>query len=155
MCSNSASKLGRGRSSGGDKVAAQPTCIWALGLSTARNDASSADSRWGGMGGLLPLVSVRRPFCPAASSADDPTHPRADHHPSLQNFQISPARGGSLAAADAALAPDAREERDLKQAHGGDSGIERYRRYGGQLADGGTGGRTCPPRGYQADAPET
>src|SRR3954451_5526534 len=35
-----------------------------------------------------------------------------------------------------------------------DSGIQRNPRYGGEQAYAGTGGRTCPPHGYQAEAPE-
>ena len=42
-------EVGRGPSAGGVNVAAHPTCMCALGPSTARNDASSADSRSGGI----------------------------------------------------------------------------------------------------------
>src|SRR6187200_1525986 len=79
MWANSDSKLGRGRSSGGESVAAQPTCMWALGLSTARNDASSAESRCGGIGGNLPR-----------DLGIDPSGDPADARGSLQNFQMSP-----------------------------------------------------------------
>src|SRR5215207_9242411 len=62
MCANSSSKRGRDPFAGGANVAAQPTCMCALGLSTARNDASRADSRWGGMAGLL--LQWFRPWSP-------------------------------------------------------------------------------------------
>ena len=45
MCSRSCSKLGLTPSPGGSKTAAQPTCMWAVGVSTARNEASSDDRR--------------------------------------------------------------------------------------------------------------
>ena len=50
------------------------------------------------------------------------------------------------ATADAALALDAADEGDLKQAHGRDSGIQRNPRYGGLQAYAGTGNRTRRPR---------
>ena len=49
---------GAGRPRAASNVAAHPTCMCALGPSTARNDASSAESRSGGMG------SPRRWFRP-------------------------------------------------------------------------------------------
>src|SRR6478672_6789725 len=45
MWSRSCEKRGRDPSSGAENRAAQPTCMWAVGVSTARNDASSADRR--------------------------------------------------------------------------------------------------------------
>jgi hypothetical protein len=57
-----------------------------------------------------------------------------------------------LARADAALALDAGDEGDLKQAHGRDSDIQRNPRYGGEQAYAGTGNRTR--RHHQAEAPE-
>src|SRR5215212_7503756 len=45
MWSSRSSKPGRGVASGGVKVAAQPTCMWAVALSTSKNDASNADKR--------------------------------------------------------------------------------------------------------------
>ncbi len=45
MCSRSSAKLGLTPSAGGSKIAAQPTCMWAVGVSTARNEASSGDRR--------------------------------------------------------------------------------------------------------------
>src|SRR4051794_15311409 len=45
MWSRSCSKLGAGRSSGGSKAAAHPTCMWAEAVSTSRNDASRAERR--------------------------------------------------------------------------------------------------------------
>src|SRR5215211_6627432 len=65
MCSNRVSKSGRGPSAGGAKVAAQPTCMCALGPSTVRNDASRADSRSGGMA-LSPQSGLRPRPCGGA-----------------------------------------------------------------------------------------
>ena len=45
MCARSSAKLGAGRSFGGENSATQPTCMWAVGLSTRRNDESSGDRR--------------------------------------------------------------------------------------------------------------
>src|SRR4051812_3392108 len=45
MWSRSCSNVGVLPWSGGENVATQPTCMWALGLSISRNDASSADRR--------------------------------------------------------------------------------------------------------------
>src|SRR5215210_6924740 len=81
MCSNSVSKSGRGRSAGGSNVAAHPTCMCALGPSTARNDASSADSRSGGIGSLL-----TRWFRPQSLRSRDPSsRTRLLTDPSLSN----------------------------------------------------------------------
>jgi hypothetical protein len=60
---------------------------------------------------------------------------------------------GVSATADAALALDAGDEGDLKQAHGRDSDIQVHPRYGGEQAYAGTGSRTRGPH-HQAEAPE-
>src|ERR1700736_137639 len=45
MCSRSSKKSGSRPEAGGENSASQPTCICAVGVSTARNDASSPDRR--------------------------------------------------------------------------------------------------------------
>src|SRR4051812_23205163 len=59
MWSRSSANVGRGPSSGGSNTAAHPTCMWAVGVSTVKNDASSADSRVGDMN-APPLGRGRR-----------------------------------------------------------------------------------------------
>ena len=45
MWSRSSEKFGSRPSAGAENIATQPTCMCAVGVSTARNDASSADRR--------------------------------------------------------------------------------------------------------------
>src|SRR3954454_18817344 len=54
MWSRNSSNDGLVPSAGGRNVAAQPTCMWAVGVSTSRNDASSAESRADGIERTLP-----------------------------------------------------------------------------------------------------
>ena len=74
-CARSAPRRWRGPPSGGSKLATQPTCIGASGLSTARKEASSADRRSGMEFGkpvrLLSRVPAgrRRRACRTAVSA--------------------------------------------------------------------------------------
>ena len=93
---------------GGAKVAAQPTCMCALGPSTARNDASSADSR---------SVGMRRPYPPSGGSTELFTE--------LSEVAEGVKRRegeSALAAAVGAFALDAGEEGDLEEADGRDCG---------------------------------
>src|SRR3954465_15731464 len=71
MWSRSSAKLGGGRPAGGSNNEAQPTCMWAVGFSTARNEASSADRRASGIGpppqGVLLIQGAAGRPCPGVA----------------------------------------------------------------------------------------
>ena len=112
MWANRSSKSGRGPSTGGSNVAAHPTCMCALGPSTVRNDASSADSRWGGIRSPL-SGSVRSPLRSRdPSSSIEATHPGARRRVFLRtgygrgsDVLGEGVAGGRVAVFEAALEP--------------------------------------------------
>jgi hypothetical protein len=70
MWSRSSSKPGVVPSSRGANVAAQPTCMCAVGVSTSRNDASSAESRVADIAATPPQVCFEYGFARTVAKSD-------------------------------------------------------------------------------------
>ena len=90
MLSRSELTVGRSRSGWGSKRAHQPTCIWAFGVSTRRNEPSSGRRR----GRIIPSSQSGRPVGPTAkvfrSCGFSHTHDRVEK-PAICGLAMRPA----------------------------------------------------------------